>query len=270
MAYLAMLAPDEAHLRARAAAERALEIEPDLAEAHVSLATVLVDYHRDWTTAGELYRRALELAPEAAAGHQFYAEYLRDRGRFDEALTEIDEAIRLNPLSPFFRVVRGIVLHRARRHDEALEAFEMLLQAAPDNRMAYFYLAMPLAATGQFDRALEALDRADPDQTLPDAVSARGGLLARMGRHAEAEAAVSTLRRLGSGSHVLPFHEAMVHLGLRDYDTAIALLEDDADRRTWFSRILGVAPELDELRQHPRFQALLARVRRAEGPKGNP
>lgn len=262
MAYLAMLPPEEAHLRARAAAERALEIEPDLAEAHVSLATVLVDYYRDWSRAGELYRRALALKPEYAMGHQLYAEYLRDLGRFDEALVEIDEAIRLDPISPFFRMVRGIVLHMARRQKESLEAFEQLLQATPDYVMAYFFMSLPLAATAQFDRVLEALAKVDPDGTFPDAMGIRGAVLARMGRRDEAEATIQALRRIGKGHYVLPFHEAGIRVGLGEYDQAIELLEQDADRRSWFSRLLGVSPGLDELRSLPRFQALLARVRR--------
>jgi serine/threonine-protein kinase len=262
MAYLAMLPPEEAHLRARAAAERALEIEPGLAEAHVSLATVLVDYYRDWSRAGDLYQRALALKPEYAVGHQLYAEYLRDLGRFDEALAEIDQAIRLDPISPFFRMVRGIVLHMARRQEESLEALERLLQATPDYVIAHFFMSLPLAATAQFERALEALAKVDPDGTFPDAMGMRGAVLARMGRRDEAEATIQALRHIGQGHYVLPFHEAGIRIGLGEYDKAIELLEQDADRRSWFSRLLGVAPGLDELRSLPRFQALLARVRR--------
>lgn len=260
MAYLAMLPPEEAHLRARAAAERALEIEPDLPEALVSLATVLVDYYRDWSRAGELYRRALALKPEYAIGRQLYAEYLRDLGRFDEAIEEIDEAIRLDPLSPFFRMVRGIVLHMARRPAESIAAFEQLLAATPNYAIAHFFIALPLAASRQFDRALDALARVDPDGTFPDAIGIRGGILGRMGRRAEAEAAIQALQRIGSGHYVLPFHEAGIRIGLREFEKAIELLEQDADRRSWFSRLLGVEPGLDELRASPRFHALLARA----------
>lgn len=117
LAYLAVLPPEEAHLRARAAAERALELDPDLAEAHVSLATVLLDYYRDWAAAERHYVRALALEPGYAPGRQLYAECLRDQGRFEEALIEIDEAIRLDPLSSYNRLVRSIVLCMARRYD---------------------------------------------------------------------------------------------------------------------------------------------------------
>jgi serine/threonine protein kinase len=261
LAYLAMLPPDEAHLRARAAAERALEIEPDLAEGHASLATVLVDYYRDWAAAEQHYLRALALNPGYATGHQLYAEFLRDQGRFDEARASIDEAIRLDPISPFHRLVKGIILHMARRHDEALAQFAGLLAATPDYRIAHFFIGLTCAGAGRYDEALAALARMDPDGVNPDAISIRGAVLARLGRVDEARDAIDALSRLPAGHHALPFHEAGIRLGLGEFDRAIALLEEDADRRTWFSRLLGVLPSLDPIRDHPRFQALLARVR---------
>lgn len=261
MAYLAILPPDEAHLRARAAAERALQLEPDLAEAHVSLATVLLDYYRHREAAERHYRRALSLQPDNATAHQLFAEFLRDQGRFEQAITEIDEAIRLDPLSPYHRLVRGIVLHMARRHDEAMQEFEGLLAATPDYPMAHFYIALTCASSDRPDRALHALDVVDPDHTFPDAISMRGAVHARAGREAEARAALRLLHRKGGKHHVLPFHEALVRAGLGEMDAALTLLEEDVEQRTWFNRVLGVEPLLDPLRDHPRFRALLERVR---------
>ncbi|MGH7574271.1 MAG: tetratricopeptide repeat protein [Longimicrobiales bacterium] len=117
LAYVALLRPEDAHVRARAAAERALDLDPNLAEAQVSLATVLLDYYRDWAGAERHYVAALALDPGYARGRQLYAELLRDQGRFDEALAEVDEAVRLDPLSPYNRLVRGIVFRMARRYE---------------------------------------------------------------------------------------------------------------------------------------------------------
>lgn len=267
-AYLTVLPPEEAHLRARAAAERALALDPDLAAAHVSLATVLLDYYRDWAGAEKHYRRALTLDPSYAPGHQLYAEFLRDQGRFDEALVEIDEAIRLDPLSPYYRLVHGIVLRMARRQDEAVDVFQQLLAATPDYRMGHFFLGLTYASLNEHARALAAFDHMDPDGTFPDAVALRGVVHARAGRRAEAESVRSSLDTIGAGHHVLPFHHALIHLNLGAVERAITLLEEDADRRSWFSRILGVEPFFDEVRDHPRFQALLARVGPQEEPEG--
>jgi serine/threonine-protein kinase len=267
-AYLTVLPPEEAHLRARAAAERALVLDPNLAAAHVSLATVLLDYYRDWSGAEEHYRRALTLDPSYAPGRQLYAEFLRDQGRFDEALAEIDEAIRLDPISPYYRLVRGIVLHMARRHDEAVDVFQQLLAATPDYRMGHFFLGLTYASLDEHTRALAAFDRMDPDGTFPDAVALRGVVHARAGRRTEAESVRRSLDTIGAGHHVLPFHHALIHLNLGAVERAITLLEEDADRRSWFSRILGVHPFFDEVREHPRFQALLARVGPRKEPEG--
>jgi adenylate cyclase len=85
--------------------------------------------------------------------------------------------------------------------------------------------------------------------------------LAHIGRADEARDAINALRRIPPGHHAQPFHEAGIRLGLGEFDRAIELLEEDADRRSWFSRLFGVLPALDPVREHPRFQALLARVR---------
>jgi serine/threonine-protein kinase len=260
LGYWAALPPEEAHPRARAAAERALGLEPELAAAHTSLATVLLDYYHDWDSARQHYELALRLDPAYAVGHQLHAELLRDQGRFDEALAEIDEAIRLDPLAPYFRLVRGVILHMARRHEEALAAFEALLQATPDYPAAHFYIGLTCASSGKLVRTLDALRIMDPSAASPDPIAIRGAALARAGRSAEAMEALRSLASVGADHHVFPFHEALIRLNLGEVESGITRLEEDVDRRTWYSRIMGVEPLLDPARGHPRFQALLERV----------
>lgn len=126
--------------------------------------------------------------------------------------------------------------------------------------MAHFYLGLTYAAAGKHEQALAALARMDPDGTFPDAVAVRGVVLAQSGQREAAEDALRTLNGTGSGRYTLPFHEALVRLALDEVDHGLALLEEDADRRTWFSRILGVEPLVDSVREHPRFRALLAQM----------
>jgi eukaryotic-like serine/threonine-protein kinase len=221
---------------------------------------VLVDYYHDWTAAEEHYLHALQLDPGYAVAHQLYAELLRDRGRFDEALREIDEVIRLDLLARYFRLVRGIILHMARRPEDALRELEALLRAAPEYPLAHFYVGLVAAGAGRFEQALEALARVDPDGTFPDAVCVRGGILARMGRRSEAEAALRALEGIGGRHQALPFHAAGIQIGLGNLDLAVALLEQGAEQRGWFARILAVEPAFDPLRDLPRFQALVQRV----------
>lgn len=258
--YLAVLSPAEAAPRTRAAAERALALDPDLAEAHAALAVVLTDYYYDWETAGTHFQRAVALDPSSGVSHQGYAEYLRDLGRFDEALAEIDQAQALNPLSPFYQLIEGIILYMARRPEEAMAQYERILSINPDFRMAHFYIGMTHALQGAYAPALAEMEKADPQRTFPDAVMMRGYILATMGRTAEARKGLEELDALAKTRYISPFHKAVLYQSLGEPERALALLEQAAEERSWFVRLLKVAPHFDALHTHPRFQALLAKI----------
>src|SRR4029077_3988088 len=113
------LAPSEAFPRAKAAAERAIEIAPNLADAHASLAACSFYFDRDGLNAERHFRRAIELKPAYATARQWYANYLTARGRTDQALEQIRAAQRLDPLSPMMHAVGGWLLFLARRYGDA-------------------------------------------------------------------------------------------------------------------------------------------------------
>ena len=120
---LASFRASDAYPQSRAAAERALKIDPDLPEAHVTLATALSTYYWDFDVGADHYRRALELNPSYANAHRLHAEYLRFEGRFDEALAAARQGEELDPLSPAHQIETGIDLYWARRYDEAIAQF---------------------------------------------------------------------------------------------------------------------------------------------------
>lgn len=260
LGYLTVLSPEETARMTRAAAERALSIDSELASAHAALATVLTDYYYEWSAAEAHFQKAIELNPNYATAYQLYAEYLRDMGRFDEGMTMIAKARELAPLSAFNRLVEGIILDLGRRHEEAIEHYELLLKLHPDFRMTHFYLGLAHANNGNFDEALARMDKVDPTRRFPDAVACRGAFLAALGRADEARAVLAELDALSRKRYVSPFLRAIIHVPLGEYEQAIDLLEQAVDERSWFVRLFGIAAGLNPLRGHPRFQDLLESV----------
>ena len=259
---LATLPAGDAYPRTRAAAERALQIDPDLPEAHVSLATALSSYYWDFEGAADHIRRAIELNPSYATAHNLYGEYLRYRGRFDEALGEVRQAEALDPLAPVHQLDTGIVLYLARRYDEAIAQYRRLLALHPDHRYAYFPLALAYVQAKQYGNALAALDEAgDGGRLRVQQHTLRGYIHGLTGRDADARQELAALRMLSREQHVSPWHFSIIHLGLREDDRTLDFLEEADRHRAWQVRLLPVEPMFDQLRTHPRFRALAEKVR---------
>jgi DNA-binding SARP family transcriptional activator/Tfp pilus assembly protein PilF len=266
-----VLPAGEAYPRARRAAERALELDPSLAEAHAALAMAVSMYYWDTEAADRHFRRAIQEAPDAARPRRLYAAHLRNLGRFDEALDQIERATELDPFFAFAHVEEGLIHLVARRHDEALAKFRRYLQVAPDDAHVHVFIAMVLIDLGRYEEALVALGEVDPAMERPDALALRGIVHAHMGRHAQATDMLRMLERLEArGRPVSPFHHASVHVALSDHARALDLLESAAEEPTWEMRLLKVVPTFDPLRSSPRFQALLERIGLADPPGGDP
>jgi serine/threonine-protein kinase len=258
--YLSLLAPGEAAARARAAAERALALDPDLSAAHTSLASVLADFYWEWDAAGRHFRRAIELDPSYATGRHLYAEFLRDMGVLDEALEQIRTARELDPLSPFYELSEGTILLACGRTDASVRLYERLIDAHPGYRAARFYAGLAYLHRGQIDQALAMMEAYDPQAETPDALSLRGAIFAMQGRLDEARRILHRLDDLAAFRYVSPFHRGFVHFGLGEAERALDLIEQSVAERNWFVRLLKCEPMFDPLRAQPRFQAILEKV----------
>jgi serine/threonine protein kinase/tetratricopeptide (TPR) repeat protein len=256
--WLSIMSPGEAYAQSRAAAERALQIDPDLPEGHVSLARVLFRHHFEFEAAADHLRRAIELNPSHAEARQLYAKYLRVRGRFEEALEQTRMAADLDPLSPMHQIEIGVTLYMARRYDEALAHYQRILDNRPDFTSTYMFMALVHMQQQQYEQALAMLDRATPTDRWLNAEAVRAYIFAIMGRRAEG---LDALERLSRTEHVSPWHLAVIHLGMGEHDRALDLLELAFDERAWQIPLLPVEPTFDALRSHPRFIALVDRMR---------
>jgi RNA polymerase sigma factor (TIGR02999 family) len=257
----AVIPQEEAYPRARSAAERALSIDDDVAEAHASLATTLTDHYRDWEAADRHYRRALALNPSYATAHLWYAGYQRDLGRFAEALEHVRIARELDPLSLPIQLAQGITLYLARRYGEAAAVYRKLLDITPDFAYAYFPLALVFVQQRRYEEALAALRRSEGwGAATPDVICLQGYVYGVLARNVEAEAMLAKLNDPAKEPNASPFHRAVIHMALGRVDDAIEHLHQAIRVRSKQIRLLRVEPLFDAIRPDPRFQALLEQI----------
>jgi serine/threonine-protein kinase len=253
---------DEGLTRAREYAQKALALDNTLAEAHTSLGWVLFIYDWDWEAGMAAFRRAVELNPAYATGHQWYSFTLASHGQIDQALIEGHTALELDPGSVSIRRSLGWLYYYARRYETALEHLRRAIAMNPTAQENYRLLGLALAQLGAYDEAERALREA---VTIPEesayAAASLGYLLGRLGRRDEALAILHDLESLARDAYVSPVAFHLIHLGLGDHDQAFAWLERCyAERRGWLA-YLKAEPMLDPLRGDPRFAEFVQRMK---------
>jgi len=246
--------------RARSAALRALELDDHLAEAHTSLALIHENFDWDWQSAEKEFRRAIQLDPNYATAHQWYAEFLAFQGRFDEALAESERAGQLDPLSLIIAVDRGAILYWARRYDRAIEQLRSVLAIDPNFPRARIIIA-PYLAKGMFKEALAEADRWREQDDSPWPWLAYVEIYGRWGRLAEARKAFERFKHENRGSRIqsAPAMSA-AYVSLGDKEKALDWLEQAYREHSNAMTGLKVEPGCDPLRNEPRFQELLRLV----------
>ena len=254
--------PHEAMPRAKAAALKALEIAPSLAEAHVSLAHILGNYDWDWTAAEREWRQAILLDPEYATAHQWYAvHYLTPAGRLEEALAEARRAQQLDPLSPVFNAFVGATLLFARRYDEAIDECRKTIDLYPEFGVGHWYLGRAYLQKGRFPEALAELR--DAVRLSGESPLMQGSLAfayAASGDEAKARGMLAELMWLRAQHYASALDLAMIHAALGERDEAFRWLDEAAAERAFHLVYLKVWPELDVLRPDPRFARMVDRI----------
>ena len=244
------------------AAEQALELDADLAEAHAALAFAMVCRDFDWRGAEAHYHRALELNPNSATAHNWYNFMLLQQARFDESLAEINRAIELDPITPLTTLALAWNYYHARRFDDAMAVHEKLIQSEP--RFAYqrVVYSWVLRCAGRHQEAIAqaelALQLAIDGQLY---VSGLGMAYAAAGRTDEARALVMQLREMAQTRYVSPYFLAVIYGYLGEIDEGIAQMTEAVQiRDAWITWLL-IDPQLDPLRADPRFAELLRQTK---------
>jgi serine/threonine-protein kinase len=260
-----VLSPKDGFPKAKQAAEEALRLDEQLAEAHAALATTALLYDWNWAEAEAEYRRALELNPGSSDAHQAYSFYLAAMGRLDEALVEARRALELDPVSPAKITTIGDAFYYARRTQEAIAEYRKTLEMDPNFGFGYWELGRALADTGAYDEAIATLQRSIPlSGDSPDEPAALARAYALAGRRREAVKIADELQRLAQRRYVAPSVIATVYAALGDRDQAFAWLDRARTERDFLLVLLKVEPMFDGVRSDPRFATLLASMNLSE------
>ena len=255
-----VLEPKDAYPRAKAAAERAIALEPTLAEPHATLGYLKTLYEREWPGAEAAFRRAIELHPDYATAHHWYAFYLQTVGDIDGSLARIERASEIDPLSPVINSERSHFYSYARQYDRALQEALRFLAVAPASAYARVTLAQAYAQLGRNHEAAGELDAVMTGARPGVVVVAQAAVVyALIGDRRKARDLLREVIEDSRRRYVYPALIARIHAALGDRDPAFEYFERAiADRSLVASWLRG--PDLDPIRSDPRFTALFTRL----------
>ena len=254
------VASRDAMPRCREFAEKALQLDPSLAEAHVWLGITHWWYDRDSDGARQEFQKALAMQADLASAHMWYGGYLVALGQTDEGIAESQRAVQDDPLSVLTSTFLGDTLYNARRNDEAVQRLSAAVRIDPSFWWARAWLGRAYARAGRFAEAITELQEAQRLAPYAEVQAALGRTYADHGNKEEATKVLNELRGGMTDVFVSQGHVAIVLIGLGRLDEAFAALEKAEDERWYYGGFLKVDPYFDPLRSDPRFKALLKRA----------
>ncbi|HET9787551.1 MAG TPA: hypothetical protein VFP47_10480, partial [Pyrinomonadaceae bacterium] len=244
---------------AKAAAAKALELDPDLPEAHAVAGMIAATYDWDWAKAEREFKKSLELDANIANTHYRYAwVYLSPMGRHDEAIAEMKRATDLEPLSLQQGANFAAVYMYARQYDLAVEQARRMYELDPGQIGAQSWLQFSYNAKGMYAESLAMSEKISRSDYV--FFGQRGYALAQTGRRKEAEEVLKRWKELAKTRYVMSYWIAVVYAALGDTEAAFAELEESYQQREWFFPRLKTDPFMDPLRSDPRFADLLKRT----------
>lgn len=261
------VAPGEVFPDARIAAEKALALDDSLAEAHTSAAYVKFSYDWDWSGAETEFRRAVALNPNYATAHQWYGQFLRLMGREQEAILEGQKSLNLDPRSLIINTESGLPYFYSGRYDEALQRFQRALELDSNFALAHHDIGWVLEAQGKYTQAIGEFERAVQISDVAALWSSLGHAYGMAGRGQDALRVLQRLREIGKLHYVAPSYDAVVYMGLGEYDKAMDFYEKSYAERNWAMIWFKVGHNLKPLHGMPRYEILLKRMNFPEDAK---
>lgn len=254
--------PETGIPKARQAVADALKVDGSLPEAQAAHAVLDAVYDWSWASAEERFRRVFHALPSYAVAHQAYAVMcLVPQGRFDEAISELNIAMRLDPLAPWLNAQVGFVYFLSRRYEEAVAQLRSTIELDDGFFLAHTFLAAVFSQQGKLEEALTALVKAE--HHAPESTRILGWLAyvnAKLGRKKKAADIVGKLEQLSRSGYVCPLDLARAYLAIANNDKTLTYLEKAAERRCGRLISAVVDPSYDSVRSDSRFMALRSRM----------
>jgi len=254
--------PTEVMPKAMRAAEQALQIDGLLPEAYISLGCTKAVYEWKWSEAEDQFKRGIELKPEYAEAHHWYAiNYLTPLGRFKEAVQEIKKALGLEPSSLIINATVGLVHYYARQTDVAIDHFKRTLDMDPDFPVTNFFLGLAYVQKSKFEEAIDYFQRAlkfygDNNNML----ATYGYAAALAGKKDVAQKVLEQLLDASEKMYVSSYDIATIYCGLEDTKKALSWLEKALEEHAFLLSYLNVDPIMDQLRNQKRLQVLIKKI----------
>jgi serine/threonine protein kinase/tetratricopeptide (TPR) repeat protein len=253
--------PKEIFAKAKAAANRTLEIDDSLGEAHASRAFSTAFFDWDWPTAEDEFKRAIELNPSYATAHEWHAIFLFAMGRFDESIKAAERARELDPLSLMINSVVGITYYFARRYEESIEHHKKALEMDPNFLLATTYSTLAYVECGMFDEVIDLIRKAEPLATENTySLGYFGGTYGRAGQKDDALRILARLDELARERYVSPLHRANVLVGIGEIDEALNEMEKAYTKRCPVHSFSNTMPYFDCLKSNQRFKELMKKI----------
>ena len=255
--------PKQAMPLAKSAAQKALELDPDLADGHISLAYVKLSYDWDLPGAAREFSRALELNPSSATARHWYSHYFMAAGDLGKATEQMREALRLEPLSPSINIGVGWCLYYTRQYDRAIEQFRSVAEIDPSLPLAHQTLGMAYQQKGLFDQAIEEYKRAAAfSSNSPASVASLASAYATEGKVAEARRELGQLEEMSRTRYVPAFYFATVHYAMGDLTKTFEWGWKAIGERCDYLMYLRVEPRVGKLAGNPEFIRAMAALHR--------
>ncbi len=261
------LTPKDAFPKGKKAAMTALRLDPNLAEAHTSLAALLWLHDWQWDHAETEFKRSLELSPTYPTANHWFAEFVMTMTRHQEAVARMKNGQDLDPLSLIINVAVGWALYHGRTYEESIKQLRHTLELDPNYPVTYWILGLVLRKIGNFAEAIIQADKAVKlSEGSPLMRAALAATLATAGRTTDARQMLHELAGLAKQKYVAPYFFAGIYVGLRENDRALECLEQCFEEHSHWLIYLHIDPSMDGLRDSPHFQDLLQRVGLPDAP----
>jgi TolB-like protein/DNA-binding winged helix-turn-helix (wHTH) protein/Tfp pilus assembly protein PilF len=256
-----VMSPNESFPKARAAASKALELDGRLAEAQTSLAYIAAFYEWDFPTAERDFKKAIDQNPSYATAHQWYAEYLQVRGRFDESLVQLRRAETIDPVSLIIKTDIARYFYFTGKYDAAIEQSNKIIELDPNFAWGYGFLWVSYKEKGMLKESVEYHMKAETmfGRSLAE-MEARRAAFARAGWKGYWEEWLAQSDAPAVRPYIQAIEKAIIYNELGNEEKTLEFLEKSFERREHWLLYVKFAPQFDNLQNNPRFQQLLRRM----------